>query len=76
MPSKITYIVIPLLIWLAAPANASTEQADPEFEALIEMPINDLMNVVVSVASLEDENLIESPAIVIRKFSFLLLLEL
>jgi outer membrane receptor protein involved in Fe transport len=64
VPSKITYIVIPLLIWLAAPANASTEQADPEFEALIEMPINDLMNVVVSVASLEDENLIESPAIV------------
>jgi outer membrane receptor protein involved in Fe transport len=52
------------LLWSVVQAHASSKQPDPELESLIEMPISDLMNVVVSVASLEEENLIQSPAIV------------
>ncbi len=55
---------LPLLLLLAFPSHASVVTTDPDFETLIEMPINDLMNIVVSVASLENESLLESPAIV------------
>ena len=64
MRNTLLLIVITLLIGFTTPDKAFAESADPEFETLIEMPIKDLMNVVVSVASLENENLIESPAIV------------
>lgn len=65
MKNKINYLLIAFLSFLLITINAyAKSEKDLEFEALIEMPLDDLMNVVVSVASLENENLIISPAIV------------
>lgn len=64
MPKKIIQISVTFLCLSFASVSSAIEKLDPEFEALLEMPIGELMNLNVSVASLEEENIIKSPAIV------------